>query len=186
MGLSVQHAPVDAEAATQLKGGVPGSVLRWEGRWGVTYVCMNNCICGTLCEVHRHSHNLHTQHPVVPTHIYTLTHTRTHNTCHTHTHDTCHIRTHTHVHTQHLPHTTHTHTHTHTVGEDAVDGRMGELEVRRKDHSRTISDVSFISTGSGSQGVGESPLSYKVKVFSHSLLFQLLQHPTDPMPVSVC
>lgn len=30
----------------------------------------------------------------------------------------------------------------------------GEVEVRGREHSRTVSDVSFISIGSGSQGIG--------------------------------
>ena len=30
----------------------------------------------------------------------------------------------------------------------------GEVEVHGREHSRTVSDVSFISIGSGSQGIG--------------------------------
>ena len=48
-----------------------------------------------------------------------------------------------------------------SVVEDHVDGgvRGGREQtevVRGKGHSRTVSDVSYISTGSGSQGVGKT------------------------------
>ena len=49
--------------------------------------------------------------------------------------------------------------------DDQVDGgggRGGELEVRGKGHSRTVSDVSYISTGSGSQGIGKRALHFSV------------------------
>jgi exocyst complex component 2 len=48
--------------------------------------------------------------------------------------------------------------------DDQVDGgggRGGELEVRGKGHSRTVSDVSYISTGSGSQGIATPSSTYR-------------------------
>ena len=81
--------------------------------------------------------------------------------------------------------------------EDQVDGggRGGDLEARGKGHSRTVSDVSFISTGSGSQGIGEPAsllkslgenlsLSLSLSVFLSPFIQQLHRQPIDPMPVS--
>lgn len=77
-------------------------------------------------------------------------------------------------------------------GEDHVDGgRGGESEMRGKGHSRTVSDVSYISTGSGSQGVGTCNSAHThtnnnaLTLLTISLfLFQLLQQFIGLMPVS--